>query len=130
MIKETLKAGIGKVGPYGREGVGIGRKAAVLEEQEVQNFFSTDNLDSEKWDMVFDFLDANKVDILRIGNDDDMEPDLFEEDIDLEQIDLSVPDGIGMEDPVRMYLKDIGKILLLSPEEELEWICLWSGFGK
>ena len=96
------------------------KKKNVLEEQEVQNFFSTDNLDSEKWDMVFDFLDANKVDILRIGNDDDMEPDLFEEDIDLEQIDLSVPDGIGMEDPVRMYLKDIGKILLLSPEEELE----------
>ena len=96
------------------------KKKNVLEEQEVQNFFSTDNLDSEKWDMVFDFLDANKVDILRIGNDDDMEPDLFEEDIDLEQIDLSVPDGIGMEDPVRMYLKDIGKILLLSPEEELD----------
>ena len=96
------------------------KKKNVLEEQEVQNFFSTDNLDSEKWDMVFDFLDANKVDILRIGNDDYMEPDLFEEDIDLEQIDLSVPDGIGMEDPVRMYLKDIGKILLLSPEEELE----------
>ena len=96
------------------------KKKNVLEEQEVQNFFSTDNLDSEKWDMVFDFLDANKVDILRMGNDDDMEPDLFEEDIDLEQIDLSVPDGIGMEDPVRMYLKDIGKILLLSPEEELE----------
>ena len=78
------------------------KKKNVLEEQEVQNFFSTDNLDSEKWDMVFDFLDANKVDILRIGNDDDMEPDLFEEDIDVEQIDLSVPDGIGMEDPVRM----------------------------
>lgn len=96
------------------------KKKNVLEEQEVQNFFSSDNLDSEKWDVVFDFLDANKVDILRMGNDEDMEPDLFEEDIDLEQIDLSVPDGIGMEDPVRMYLKDIGKILLLSPEEELE----------
>lgn len=96
------------------------KKKNVLEEQEVQNFFSSDNLDSEKWDVVFDFLDANKVDILRMGNDEDMEPDLFEEDIDLEQIDLSIPDGIGMEDPVRMYLKDIGKILLLSPEEELE----------
>ena len=79
------------------------KKKNVLEEQEVQNFFSEDNLDSEKWDVVFDFLDANKVDILHIGNDDiELESeDLFEEeDINLEQIDLTVPDGVGVEDPV------------------------------
>ena len=104
------------------------KKKNVLEEQEIQSFFADDHLDEDKWDAVYDFLDANKIDVLRVGNDPDMDPDMFEEnmdldseeEIDLEKVDLSVPEGVGVEDPVRMYLKEIGKVALLSGDEEIE----------
>ena len=103
-------------------------KKNVLDETEVLDAFAGDELTPEKLDRIYDFLDKKHVDILKMSNDDDMDPDLFSEDedadpedaIDVEHIDLSVPEGIGVDDPVRMYLKELGKVPLLSSDEEIE----------
>ncbi|MBD5533282.1 MAG: RNA polymerase sigma factor RpoD [Lachnospiraceae bacterium] len=99
------------------------KKKNVLEYQEVIHFFSDMALEEEQIDKVFEKLDANGVDILRITEEEDdideEEITLTDEEVDLENIDLSVPDGMSIEDPVRMYLKEIGKVPLLSADDEI-----------
>ena len=106
-------------------------KKNVLDNKEILNYFHGEILSPEQLDQIYDFLENHHVDVLRMDDDEDMEPELFEdgeeeEPIDVDNLDLSIPDGVSLDDPVRMYLKEIGKVPLLSPKRKLNWRSGWS----
>jgi len=94
----------------------VGKKKGVLSFKEVEDALKEFNLEVKDIELVYDSIEAAGIELVK-----DMDKELEEIQNSEEEIDISVPEGIGLDDPVRMYLKDIGKVPLLSAEEEVKY---------
>lgn len=108
------------------------KKKMVIEDNEIIAYFTTIkdfDLTTDKMVAIFDFLEEKNVDVLTISEEDEEPDDIILEsedeeevdvEMDMEQMDFNYPEGVNIEDPVKMYLKEIGKVPLLSADDEID----------
>ena len=100
-----------------RELIEKGKAQGVLSISDIQNALDAIDLDADSVDKVYEQLERLGIEITGNDSDEKFDAVLVEE----EPIDVTIPEGISIDDPVRMYLKEIGKDELLTPEEEYEY---------
>ncbi len=100
------------------------KKDGILDFSDINNVFKNMDLDGDRTEKILDYLEQNGI--VAMVSEADVEEDIIlnvddePTEEELENIEFSVPDGVSIEDPVRMYLKEIGKVSLLSADEEVE----------